>query len=134
MGGLCDTYVEVNKFRCWMVSPRGKRMSHPTLYFLLVLIPILAVLRGRAGVMEFRVKKYIQENCPEKAKDYGCEKDGWFNEFKLVWALYKNKSIQDPDFIRLRDKAKSAQSLGFLMLALGSLLLIGFVLVRAFWG
>jgi len=108
-------------------------MAYPTLYFLLVFIPVLAVLRGRAGVMEYKLRRYIHENCPEKAKEYGCEKNGWFNEFKLVLALYKKESIQDPDFIRLRNKARSAHSLGLLVLVFGSVLLISFVLIRAFW-
>ena len=93
-------------------------------YFLIPFILLLAILRGRAGHLEYKVRKYLQKNHPEKAGEFGCEKGGWFNEFKLVWSLYKKDIVEDQEFNRLKNKAKNALTCAFLTFLLGSLFII----------
>lgn len=56
--------------------------------------------------MELKIRKYLQKNHPEKARDFGCAKGGWFNGFKLIRALYKENGIDDPEFIRWKREAR----------------------------
>ena len=93
-------------------------------YFLIPFILLLAILRGRAGHLEYKVRKYLQKNHPEKAGEFGCKKGGWFNEFKLIWSLYKKDIVEDPEFTRLKNKAKNALTYAFLTFFLGTLFII----------
>lgn len=99
-------------------------MVHLSLYFLIPFILLLVILRGRAGHLEYKVRKYLQKNHPEKAGEFGCEKGGWFNEFKLVWSLYKKEIVEDPEFTRLKNKTKNALTCTILTFLLGSLFII----------
>lgn len=104
-------------------------MVEYTIYFLIPFILLLAILRGRAGHLEYKVRKYLQKNHPENAGEFGCEKGGWFNEFKLIWSFYKKDIVEDPEFTRLKNKAKNALTCVFLTFLLGSLFIIFMLII-----
>jgi len=99
-------------------------MTGLSLYFLIPFVLLLAILRIRAGKLEYRIKTYIQNNHPDKAGEFSSPKGILFDEFKLVWSLYKEDRIEDPEFTRLKNKAKNAETYTFLAFVLGGLIII----------
>ncbi|NIP24139.1 MAG: hypothetical protein GWN67_08125 [Phycisphaerae bacterium] len=94
------------------------------LYFLIPFVLLLAILRIRAGQLESRIRTYIKKNHPDKAGEFSSPKGILFDEFKLVWSLYKEDHIQDPEFMRLKNKARKAETYMFLAFILGGLIII----------
>ena len=99
-------------------------MTGLSLYFLIPFVLLLAILRIRAGQLESRIRTYIKKNHPDKAGEFSSPKGILFDEFKLVWSLYKEDKIEDPEYMRLKNKAKNAETYTFLTFILGGLVIV----------
>ncbi len=108
-------------------------MAGLSLYFLIPFVLLLAILRVRAGQLERRIRSYIKKNHPEKAGEFGSPKGILFDEFKLVWSLYKEDHIEDPEFTRLKNKARNAETYTFLAFLLGGLIIIVILINHLFY-
>lgn len=103
------------------------------LYFLVPFVVLLGILRVRAGQLEHRIRTYIKKNHPENLDDFSSPKGILFDEFKLVWSLYKKDHIEDPEFTHLKNKAKNAETYTFLVFLLGGLIIIGILVNHLFY-
>ena len=84
----------------------------------LINIIILFLLAVRGAYLALKLMRYLQNNYPEKAMEFGCPKGGWYNGFKFCNALCKEHDISDPYFLSLKTKAKNTQTLTILLLLL----------------
>jgi len=91
-------------------------MGNWVLYTLCTYVLIVVILWIRFHWLGLKVRRYLWKNYPEKAIDFGCPLDGWFNGFKFGRALCKTHDIDDTEFILLKDKARKAQTLSILAL------------------
>jgi len=98
-------------------------------YFFLTNILILFLLGIRGAYLDFKLMRYLRNNYPEKAREFGCPKGGWYNGFKFGNALYKEHDILDPYFLSLKTKAKNTQTLTILLLLLPFSLFLILILV-----
>lgn len=108
-------------------------MTGLSLYFLVPFVLLLAILRIRAGQLERRIRAYIQKKHPENLDEFSSPKGILFDEFKLVWSLYKEDHIEDPEFTRLKNKAKNAETYTFLTFILGGLVIIALLVNHLFY-
>jgi VIT1/CCC1 family predicted Fe2+/Mn2+ transporter len=108
-------------------------MAGLSLYFLVPFVLLLAILRVRAGHLEQKIRKYIKKNHPENVGEFSSPKGILFDEFKLVWSLYKKDHIEDPEFTRLKNKAKNAETYTFLAFLLGGLVIIVILINHLFY-
>ena len=93
-------------------------MANFVQYFFLTNILILFLLGIRGVYLGSKLMHYLQNNYPEKAREFGCPKGGWYNGFKFCNALCKKHDISDPYFLSLKTKAKNTQTLTILLLLL----------------
>ncbi len=107
-------------------------MTVLSLYFLVPFILLLGVLRVRAGHLEHKIRKYLQKNHPGNVGEFSSPKGILFDEFKLVWSLYKKDHIEDPEFTRLKNKAKNAETYTFLAFLLGILIIAAILITHLF--
>jgi len=84
----------------------------------LINIIILFVLGIRGAHLASKLMRYLRNDYPEKAMEFGCPKKGWYNGFKFCNALCKEHDIPDPYFTSLKTKAKNTQTLAILLLLL----------------
>jgi hypothetical protein len=108
-------------------------MTGLSLYFLVPFLLLLAILRIRAGQLERKIRMYIKKNHPENADEFSSPKGILFDEFKLVWSLYKGDHIEDPEFTRLKKKARNAETHTFLAFLLGGLIIIALLVNHLFY-
>ncbi|MHC4084211.1 MAG: hypothetical protein ACYSU3_06320 [Planctomycetota bacterium] len=108
-------------------------MTGLSLYFLVPFVLLLAILRIRAGQLERRIRSYIKKNHPENLGEFSSPKGILFDEFKLVWSLYKEDHIEDPEFTRLKNKARNAETYTFLAFLLGGLIIIVILVNHLFY-
>ncbi len=87
-------------------------------YFFLANIFALFILGIRGAYLGYKLAQYLQNNYPEKAREFGCPPDGWYNGFKFTNALYKKHDISDPCFLSLQTKTKNTLILAILLLFL----------------
>jgi len=94
-------------------------MANFVQYFFLTNILVLFILGIRGAYLDYKLMRYLQNNYPEKAREFGCPLDGWFNGFKFSNALCKKHDIdKDPEFLLLKTKARNTQTLAILLLLL----------------
>ena len=101
-------------------------------YFFLTNIIVLFLLGIRGAYLNFKLIFYLRNNYPEKAKEFGCPKGGWYNGFKFCNALYKEHGISDPYFLSLKTKAKNTQTWAILLLILPFSLFLILIFVGSF--
>jgi len=94
-------------------------------YFFLFYVFALFLLGIRGAYLDFKLMRYLQNNYPQKAREFGCPKGGWYNGFKFNQALRKEHNISDPHFIRLKNQAKNIQT----WMIVAFLLLLAFFLI-----
>ncbi len=98
-------------------------------YFFLINIIALFILGIRGAYLALKLMRYLRNNYPEKAKEFGCPEGGWYNGFKFSNALYKEHDISDPYFLSLKTKAKNTQTWAILLLLLPFSLFLILILV-----
>lgn len=108
-------------------------MTGLSLYFLVPFVLLLAILRIRAGQLESRIRSYLKKNYPDKAGELSSPKGILFDEFKLVWSLYKEDKIEDPEYTRLKNKARNAETYTFLAFLLGGLVIVAILVNHLFY-
>ena len=104
-------------------------MENMLQYFFLTNMAVLLIFIIVASCSGYRLTFYIRKHHPEKAKNFGCPQGGWFNSFKFNRALYKQCDIEDPEFTRLKNRARNA--LKWMFMAALPMLLIFFLLIVA---
>ena len=98
-------------------------------YFFLVSMLVGFMFMIVASYSGYKLIYYIQKHHPDKAKDFGCSKRGWFNTFKFDRALYKQHDINDSELIRLQKRTRSA--IKWMFIAILPILLFFFFLIVA---
>ena len=99
-------------------------------YFFFIYVFALFLLAIRAMYLNSKLINYIQQNYPEKAREFGCQRGGLGNNFRFNKALRKEHKISDPHFIRLENQAKNTQT----WMIVAFLLLLAFFLISILVG
>ena len=80
-------------------------MENTIQYFLFGnMILVLGIAASYSGM---KLAAYIRKHHPDKAREFGCPQDGWYNGFKFANALYKQHDIETPEFVRLKTKTRN---------------------------
>jgi hypothetical protein len=91
-------------------------MSDIIQYFFLANMVIVFILLIIAVYSSYKFTFYVRKHYPERARDFGCPIEGWWDSLKLSRALHKTHDIDDTKFIILKNKARKAQNLVVLAL------------------
>lgn len=105
--------------------------SDIVLFFFLAYAAVLLVLSIIASHWTGKLVLYIQQKWPEKAEEFGCASNSWWNPVQFAISVYRKSDCEDREFMRLKNKARSSLTWMFGALLFLFLLVVGFVVLAA---
>jgi flagellar biogenesis protein FliO len=110
-------------------------MKDGVFIFLLGNLLVVLALAIRAAYAAHRLASYLLEQHPEKAREFGCcHEEAPHDGFRFMRELYRKHEIEDPEFMRLKAKARSAATWTVLTLLPMSLFIILILITALFFG
>lgn len=86
-------------------------------YLILGWMVLVSIFGIRSSLLTLKLIRYIRENHPELAKEFGCSKEQrWYKGLKFNNVLYKKQDINDTILIQLKNKARNAQTCVYILM------------------